>query len=341
MKRRVDDLPMVRASTLVALGDIRRDATTALLRFGDDGVEYQVGVRMMRFPGGGFWARFVCPRCDGGSQRLRLLDGQPACVKCARASGLIYRSQSIRTEKRHVVTAPPRIALICRDTPMRVNARPNRGGGKAGERRERASAQSDRCARVAGRQSEQGRDLTMASVATRIPDSVAHLDLTAVAEVLVKHGANVRNAAGELGVPTSDLRQLTLVNQALINAVYEAEELRLDRAESAVDEALRSDDSRRKDAAAYFILRNSSRAKRRGWITSSSTSVDLTINANLPPRQIVYRWRTSEDDKRDAEAAEADRLRDEGKPVVRIGWGDGGSDKTIEHEPNPRPSSED
>jgi hypothetical protein len=25
-----------------------------------------------------------------------------------------------------VVTAPPRIALICRDTPTRVNARPNR-----------------------------------------------------------------------------------------------------------------------------------------------------------------------------------------------------------------------
>jgi hypothetical protein len=54
----------------------------------------------------------------------------------------------------------------------------------------------------------------MASVATRIPDSVAHLDLATVAEVLVKHGANVRNAAAELGVPTSDLRQLTLVNQA-------------------------------------------------------------------------------------------------------------------------------
>jgi hypothetical protein len=155
----------------------------------------------------------------------------------------------------------------------------------------------------------------MASVATRIPDSVAHLDLATVAEVLVKHGANVRNAAAELGVPTSDLRQLTLVNQALINAAYEAEELRLDRAEAAVEEALKSDDSRRKDAAAYFILRNSSRAKRRGWITSSSASVDLNINANLPPRQIVYRWRNEDDDKRDAEDAEAERLRDEGKLI--------------------------
>jgi hypothetical protein len=137
----------------------------------------------------------------------------------------------------------------------------------------------------------------MAPVATRIPDSVAHLDLGCVAEVLVKHGANVRSAAAELGVPTSDLRQLTLVNQALIKAAYEAEELRLDRAEAAVDEALRSDDSRRKDAAAYFILRNSARAKRRGWITTASASVDLNINANLPPRQVIYRWRTEDDDK--------------------------------------------
>ena len=76
--------------------------------------------------GARFWAMLVCPRCHGRAQRLRLLDGQPTCVKCARASGLIYRSQSIRTEKRHVVTAPPRIALLGRDTPVRVNSRPNR-----------------------------------------------------------------------------------------------------------------------------------------------------------------------------------------------------------------------
>ena len=44
MKRTIDDLPMVRASTLVAQGYIGREAKTALIRFGDDGVEYQVGV---------------------------------------------------------------------------------------------------------------------------------------------------------------------------------------------------------------------------------------------------------------------------------------------------------
>jgi hypothetical protein len=135
---------------------------------------------------------------------------------------------------------------------------------------------------------------------SKIAESVAHLDLATVAEVLVKHGANVRSAAAELGVPTSDLRQLTLINQALINAAYEAEELRLDRAEAVVDEALRSDDSRRKDAAAYFILRNSARARRRSWLTANSTSVDLTVNNNVQTRTVTFRWRRDDDPELDS-----------------------------------------
>jgi hypothetical protein len=126
VKRTIDDLPLVRVSALVAHGYVARGAVTALVRFGDDGVEYEVGVRMRQFPNGGFWARFVCPRCDGGSQRLRLLDGQPACGKCIRASGLIYRSQSVRTERRHLLTSPPRIALLNGDKPARINPRPGR-----------------------------------------------------------------------------------------------------------------------------------------------------------------------------------------------------------------------
>jgi hypothetical protein len=63
------------------------------------------------------------------------------------------------------------------------------------------------------------------------------------------------------------------------------------------------------------------------------------VTANAPARTLTFRWRTSEDDKRDAERAEAERLRDEGKPVVGIGWGDGG--KTIEHEAGPEPSNKD
>jgi hypothetical protein len=126
MERTIDDLPAVRVSALVALGDIGRDAKTARVRFGDDGVAYRVGIRLRLFRNGGFWAMLVCPRCNGGAQRLRLLDDMPCCGKCVRASGLIYRSQSVRTEMRHLVTAPPRLALLKGDKPARVYPRPGR-----------------------------------------------------------------------------------------------------------------------------------------------------------------------------------------------------------------------
>jgi hypothetical protein len=118
-------------------------------------------------------------------------------------------------------------------------------------------------------------------------------------------------------------------------------EARLDTAEKNIAEALQSEDSRRRDAASFFVLRNTARAKRRGWITSSAASIDMTVNANLPPRQIVYRWRNEEDDKRDAEAAEAERLREVGKTVISIGWGDPDGGKTIEHESGPESSNKD
>jgi hypothetical protein len=174
-----------------------------------------------------------------------------------------------------------------------------------------------------------------------IPDSVAHLDLNVVVEVLSRHAINVSDAAGEMGVASADLRKLLCAKPHLTDMAVEIEERRLDLAEKNIYEALTSGDSRRRDAASMFTIRNSHRARRRGWITTSTSVAELSVTANAPTRTLTFRWRTPEDDKRDAEADEAERLREEGKPVVSIGWGDGGSDKTIEHEPNPRPSSED
>jgi hypothetical protein len=125
MKKTIDDLPIVKVSALVARGDIGPSDKAALIRFGDDGVEYGVGVRIRRFANGGFYALFVCPRCDGNARRLRLLDDAPACGECVRKSGLIYRSQATRTEQRHLVTAPQRIANLNARGGFRVH-RPNR-----------------------------------------------------------------------------------------------------------------------------------------------------------------------------------------------------------------------
>jgi hypothetical protein len=126
MKRTIDDLPMVKASTLRAHGYIAAETKTALIRFDDSGVEYHVGVTAKPLPCGAVWSMFICPRCNGRAQRLRLLNGVPSCGACVRASGLIYRSQSIRTEKRHLVTAPPRLAKLNSDRPLRVHPRPGR-----------------------------------------------------------------------------------------------------------------------------------------------------------------------------------------------------------------------
>jgi hypothetical protein len=48
-----------------------------------------------------------------------------------------------------------------------------------------------------------------------------------------------------------------------------------------------------------------------------------------------------DDDKRDPERAEAERLQEESKTVVSIGWGDPEGGKTIEHEAGPEPSKRD
>jgi hypothetical protein len=173
-----------------------------------------------------------------------------------------------------------------------------------------------------------------------VPDTVANLDHNVVAVVLARHSCNVSDAAAELGVPPSDLRRLIWANPGLQDAAFEQVEARLDKAEANIFEALHSADSRRRDAASFFVIRNSARARKRGWITTSTSVAELSISTGASgPRELRFRWRTSEDDERDAEAAEAERLRDEGKHVVSIGWGDDG--KTIEHQASSESSGKD
>ncbi len=172
-----------------------------------------------------------------------------------------------------------------------------------------------------------------------VPDMVARLDPDIVVETLSRHAINVSEAASELGVGSADLRRLLWAKPHLVDAAAEMEERRLDIAEKNIFEALQSDDPRRRDAASMFTIRNSAKARRRGWITSSS-GVDVSVNA---PGQVVFQWRDTPgpDPQADAEAA---RLRDEGKQVISIGWGNPDDDnpddgKTIEHDPNPAPSA--
>jgi CRISPR associated protein Cas1 len=153
-------------------------------------------------------------------------------------------------------------------------------------------------------------------VLPKVPDSLAHLDPDVVVEVLSRHAINVSDAAGELGVASADLRRLLWARPQLTDTAVEFEERRLDLAEKNIYEALRSDDSRRRDAASFFVVRNSHRARKRGWITTSTSVAEFSISTGANgPREIRFRWRSDDDDKLDAEAAEAERMREGGKLI--------------------------
>ena len=150
----------------------------------------------------------------------------------------------------------------------------------------------------------------------KVPDAVSTLAPDVVVEVLSRHGAKVTEAAAELGVGSADLRRLLWAKPHLTDMAVEMEERRLDLAEKNIYEALKSDDSRRRDAASFFVVRNSHRARQRGWITTSTSAAELSVSASAnAPRTIIFRWRGEGDPDPDADA--------------------GGDGKLIEHEPKP------
>jgi hypothetical protein len=88
----------------------------------------------------------------------------------------------------------------------------------------------------------------------KVPESVDHLDPDVVVEVLSRHGVNVSEAASEMGVASADLRRLLCAKPHLTDMAVELEERRLDLAEKNIFEALKSDDSRRRDAASFLLF---------------------------------------------------------------------------------------
>jgi hypothetical protein len=174
-----------------------------------------------------------------------------------------------------------------------------------------------------------------------VPATVANLDLALVVEALARHACNVSDTAADLKVSAADLRRLLWAKPQLQDQASEVVEARIDTAEKNIAEALTSEDSRRRDAASFFVVRNSARARRRGWFTTASASVD--VNVNLPPRETIFSWRPYQGELRTEEArakeehrqAELKRAKAEGLAVVEVGWGDPDEDdsKTIEHDP--------
>ena len=68
----------------------------------------------------------------------------------------------------------------------------------------------------------------------------------------------------------------------------------------------------------------------------------MTNARSMQSKKSLAMSRASPVDKRDAEAAEIERLRDEGKQALSISWDDPPADsKPIEHEADPEGSNRD
>ena len=127
--------------------------------------------------------------------------------------------------------------------------------------------------------------------APNVPATVAGLAPNMVSEALARHAGNVSDAAKDLGVQPSDLRRLLWANPKLQDEAFEAVEARLDLAEKNIAAALRSNDGRERLAASMFTIRNSHRARKRGWITSSTSAAELSVSASSDqPRTITFSW---------------------------------------------------
>jgi hypothetical protein len=91
-----DELMSLTALRLRAMGAIRLGDRHGVIAFGDEdlGVERRkcIGVAHTKFPNGGSWSYFVCPRCSGRKKKLWLVDDAPRCLSCCWSLGVRYRS---------------------------------------------------------------------------------------------------------------------------------------------------------------------------------------------------------------------------------------------------------
>ena len=129
----------------------------------------------------------------------------------------------------------------------------------------------------------------MALPAKRIPESVAHLDVEIVAAALIRHDANVRNAARALGVPA-----VICVSWCWSISAWRTPRSKPSSCGSTTprpicSEALRCGDPRRRDSVSMFMLRNVQRASKRGYAVAASAA-SLEMNINTPPTHYTVVW---------------------------------------------------
>jgi hypothetical protein len=219
-----DELVSVGVSRLKASGAIRLEDRQAVIPFGEQ--NKLIGVAHTIFWNGGSWSYFRCPQCGARSKKLWLVDDAPRCLSCCWSLGVRYRSAYGfgRNER-----------LIERDRYVDwVQARRLRGRKRRLTMTMRRSMIVCRLAQLAHQQkAKDGSDEPLPIMRAYQP----------------------RKAAIE-AIP--DLKRLWKAQTA------EALEQALDQAQTAILDALKSDDMRVRIIAASLMLKTRA-ARQRSW----------------------------------------------------------------------------
>src|SRR5580698_5693175 len=227
-----DQLVSVGVSRLRATGAIRLEDRQALVPFGDR--NKLIGVAHTKFPNGGSWSYLVCPKCGRRAKRLWLVDDAPRCSLCLEKLGVRYRSaygfgrtERLRERDRRIDT----LQAMLEGGPMRFKPVPPNWGNRRLDRRNRLTAALQR-ARIATRlaqiayQAQQNSEPPEPSPLLR-----AYKPLAAAIEAI------------------PDLKSLWRAQST------EDIQIALDNAQSALLEALESDDPRMRMIAARLMLK--------------------------------------------------------------------------------------
>jgi hypothetical protein len=236
-----DELVSVAASRLKATGLIRLEDRRAHIPFGEQ--TKLIGVAHTKFPNGGSWSYFVCPKCSRRAKKLWLVDGAPRCRLCLEKLGVRYRaaygfgrSERLRERDRRV----DRLQAMLEGGPMRFKPVPPNWGNRRLDRRNRLTWALQR-----------------ARIATRL------------AQIAYQH-----QQSSEPNVPSPLLRAYKPLAAAIeaipnLKSLWQAKstediQIALDNAQSALLEAIESDDPRMRMIAARLMLKTR-QARERGW----------------------------------------------------------------------------
>ena len=132
-RRFFDEFESVRVSRFRATGVIDPAKAVAAIPF-PGGSTKLIGVKHTRFPNGGGWSYFVCPKCSNRTTNLYLIDERPLCPKCCNALNIKHTSRmGFGREARRKAQDRRLDALIAKletNEPLHYKPTPASWGGK-------------------------------------------------------------------------------------------------------------------------------------------------------------------------------------------------------------------